>query len=157
MITYKKNDGKSALVISTMWLEYVVLLYFLAKFILPGFIEWASLFFIPFSSVLLFLYTATLIISCIFGLIGMWAIYMMTYSKKFDDPTKEPGVPDIIPLWKYLLNTVKSIAIISLAFYFKENYISIICTILLFYSAFYRFIQKDFMAKMLKLKLAFRE
>ena len=156
-VSYSKKEKSNALTISVQWLDYFVLTYFVTALLLPQFIEWAKSFFTPFMGVVFVVYAIVLTITAVFGLIGMGAIYAMTYTKKFDDPTKEPGIPDMVPFWKYIVGAAKSVAMIALSFHFGQPYISVLCIIAFLYSSFYRIIQKDFSMKMLKLKLAFRE
>ena len=150
-----KNSNKISLTIKGM--DWFLLIYLISVFFIPQIIEPADIFLKPFMGVYTVVYSIINTLAVVLEIIGLIAIYIMTYTTKLDDSKKEPTVPEHVTLWKFIIGVVKNSAIVYFASNFNLNYIAAITSLGIICSIFFIIVQNDFFTKMTKLKLAYKE
>lgn len=150
-----KKGGKVVLMIKGM--DWFLLAYLVAMFFIPQVISPANMFVQPFMNVYIAVYSIFNTVILALGFVGLITIYVMTYTTKLDDSKKEPTVPEYSSSWKFVLVFAKNISIVYFASNFGMGYIATIASLAIIYSVFYSVVQRDFFAKMTKLKLAYKE
>jgi len=150
----KKNNG---IALSIKFLDWFLLVYLVIINFAPNILGQTAYFFQPFMNVYFIIYSIIITLIIILGIVGLVVIYLMTYTSKFDNSKKEPSVPDYTPIWKHFFQMVKNIVIVYFASISGLNYIATITSMIIIYRILYLIIQRDFFAKMTKLKLAYKE
>lgn len=155
-LTKKKKELKIKIPIYIF--DYSLLIYFTMLLFFPEYIALASGFLTPFMGVVRVLYTIFLSFISFFLIFAVAAIGIMTYTTKLDSQKKEPVLPDI-PSTKlgYVFSIVKSMYWIYLAFTLGFVYLSILLSMSFLFGLSYKYMEKDFTAKMTKLALIWEE
>jgi len=151
-----KNKKGNTVVLTIRGMDWFLLTYLVIIFFIPQVISLADMFVQPFMNVYIAVYNIMNTIILTFGFFGLVVIYIMTYTTKFDDSKKEPAVPEYSSLWKFIIGLIKNILIIYFAYNFGMNYVAAITSLAIICSFFYFVVQRDFFAKMTKLKLAYK-
>lgn len=152
-----KNEKTKNITLPINLMRWFLLGFIAVTMFFPTYFEPMMPFLTPFSSVIRVIYAIVATLVSIVAVVGIVAIILITYTDKLNNNKKEPDVPQYGPLWKTVLSWIEDIAFIYLTWSAGWYYISVLVTIQLLWGMTYKFIEKDFISKMLKLKLAWQE
>jgi len=102
------------------------------------------------------LYTIFYIIVILLVIPSLTIMFIRTYTNLLDDKV-EPSLPTVNSWYKVIFYWIKRVVMICLLLVLDYNFLSIIIFIMLITSITYKFIQRDFIVKMVKLSLTWRE
>ena len=153
-----KKKASAKIKIPVYLFEYSLLIYFIGLIFFPELIAPATGFLIPFMGLIYVLYTIFLTFINFFMGFAVVIIILMTYTNKLDNHEKEPTLPDIPHgMVMFLFMTIKSCLFIYLSFTVGYGYLAVLLSMSLLFGLFYKYIERDFVAKMVKLTLAWEE
>ncbi len=102
------------------------------------------------------LYTIFYIIVILLVIPSLTIMFIRTYTNLLDDKV-EPSLPTVNSWYKVIFYWIKRVVMICLLLVLDYNFLSLIIFIMLITSITYKFIQRDFIVKMVKLSLTWRE
>lgn len=137
--------------------DYGLLIYFGLMVFAPEFIGPALGFLTPFMGVMRVLYTIFYTLMNVIMIFTIGVIAVMTYTTKLDDQKKEPTLPDVLNSTSFTYSIIKSMAFIYLTFTLGYGYLAVLLSLGLILGFAYKYMERDFTAKMVKLALAWEE
>lgn len=149
---------KKSISIPVDFLQYSILIYFIILHFQPSILQPVNSFTQPFMGVIIVLYTILITITAILLPFSAIVLYLATYTNKFDSKAQEPGIPLQESLVKWIFNFIKGGFLVYLSYSLDYKYLAIIISLQLLFSLYYKFvIEREYVTKTIKRKLAWQE